>query len=63
MNKCLVLLLLTLLDLDLTRFYRHISSSSDRTFVTVGKWPKLVIHEILVSARYRCKAGINIRPQ
>ena len=28
--------------LDVTRFFRHISSSSYRTFVTVGNWPEAI---------------------
>ena len=30
-------------ELDFTRFRRHISVASHRTFVTVGNWPKAAI--------------------
>jgi hypothetical protein len=48
--------------MDVTRFRRHISTSSYRPFVTVGNWPKPGIHLILVNARFRCIAEVHPAP-
>ncbi len=48
-------------DLDFTRFRRHISAGSYRTFVTVGNWPKLTFAIGLVVQRHiqhRAKASV-----
>ena len=50
-------------QVDLTHFCRHISSSSYRTFVTVGNWRRIqpAIHQISVNARFRCKTEVCFR--